>query len=349
MAPVGLVVAAASFAVFRGLHRGLELLPTPRLVEARDRWTWRNICASLVHSLLAGTGAVLWMSQYCHLVLDVTHSCPPRTGSLVSLSIGYFLADGVDILWNQTFSQSWYLLCHHAMAVSCLGVAVLPGHCLSVSVVPLLLEVNSACLHIRTLLLLSGQTSALIFHLACWATLVTLLVFRLLPLGWMSLQLLWQHHRFPLAFSVLWGVGLFTISIMSIMLVLDLLFQRPVGPGPNVLQKEGQTWGRLGGTASIALASESGGPEFGSGLRHFTATLKTSRVTLGKLLNPNCPPKDKKKKTERKPNVTGNVGGMIVPGFCTEKTPSASDRIRLGSWSSGSCRTRRLGSERGHF
>ncbi|XP_036621883.1 TLC domain-containing protein 2 [Trichosurus vulpecula] len=222
MAPV-VLVAAASFAVFRGLHRGLELLPTPRLADARDRWTWRNICASLVHSLLAGTGALLWMSQYSHLVSDFTHSCPPRTTSLVSLSIGYFLADGVDILRNQAFGRSWHLLCHHIMAASCLGVAVLPGHCLSVSVVPLLLEVNSACLHFRTLLLLYGQTSTLVFRLACWATLATLLVFRLLPLGWMSLQLLWQHHHFPLAFSVLWGVGLFTITIMSIMLVIDLV------------------------------------------------------------------------------------------------------------------------------
>lgn len=102
-------------------------------------------------------------------------------------------------------------------------MAVLPGHCLSVSVMPLLLEVNSACLHTRTLLLLSGQTATLVYCLVCWATLATLLVFRLLPLGWMSLQLLCQHHRFPLTFSVLWGVGLFTITIMSIVLVMDLM------------------------------------------------------------------------------------------------------------------------------
>ncbi|XP_020862763.1 TLC domain-containing protein 2 isoform X2 [Phascolarctos cinereus] len=217
MAPAGLVVVAASFAAFRGLHQGLKLLPTPRLADTQDRWTWRNICASLVHSLLAGAGALLWMYQHSHLISDFTHSCPPRTDSLVSLSIGYFLADGVDILWNQTFGRSWHLLCHHAM-------------------------VNSACLHIRTLLLLSCQTSTLVFRLACWATLATLLVFRLLPLGWMSLQLLQQHHHFPLTFSVLWGVGLFTITIMSIVLVIDLLVEWPVDPGPTLLlqKEEGQ-------------------------------------------------------------------------------------------------------------
>ncbi|XP_043856013.1 TLC domain-containing protein 2 [Dromiciops gliroides] len=245
MALVGLGVAAASFAAFRGLHRGLELLPTPRLADARDRWTWRNICASLVHSVLAGAGALLWMSQYSHLVSDFTHSCPPRTDALVSLSIGYFLADGVDMLWNKTFGQSWHLLCHHAMAVSCLGLAVLPGRCLSISVVPLLLEVNSACLHFRTLLLLSGQTSTLVFRLACWATLATLLVFRLLPLGWMSLQLLRQPHHFPLTFSILWGVGLLTITIMSIMLAIDLLAANGLwgrAPPPSSREKAKSTW-----------------------------------------------------------------------------------------------------------
>lgn len=32
-------------------------------------------------------------------------SPPPLTG--------YFLADGADMLWNQTLGQAWELLCHH--------------------------------------------------------------------------------------------------------------------------------------------------------------------------------------------------------------------------------------------
>ena len=58
MAPFGLLVTGASFAAFRGLHWGLQLLPTPGSA-AQDRWKWRNICVSLVHSLLTGAGALL--------------------------------------------------------------------------------------------------------------------------------------------------------------------------------------------------------------------------------------------------------------------------------------------------
>ncbi|XP_051848137.1 TLC domain-containing protein 2 [Antechinus flavipes] len=244
MAPAGFTVAAVSFALFRGLHRGLKLVPTPPLADPQDRWMWRNICASLVHSLLAGAGALLWMSQYSHLVADFARSCPPRTAALVSLSIGYFLADGVDLLWNQPLGRSWHLLCHHALAVGCLGVAVLPGSCLSISVVPLLLEVNSVCLHLRTLLLLAGLRSSLLCRLVSWATLATLLVFRLLPLGWTSLQLLRHHPRFPLPFSVLWGVGLLAITIMSIKLLTDLLGSGPWAPASPTEKEARSTWER---------------------------------------------------------------------------------------------------------
>lgn len=33
--------------------------------------------------------------------------------SLLPCPIGYFLADGADMLWNQTLGQAWELLCHH--------------------------------------------------------------------------------------------------------------------------------------------------------------------------------------------------------------------------------------------
>ncbi|KAM8999180.1 TLC domain-containing protein 2 [Sarcophilus harrisii] len=244
MAPAGFTVAAASFALFRGLHRGLRLAPAPRLADPQDRWMWRNICASLVHSLLSGAGALLWMSQYSHLVSDFARGCPPGTAALVSLSVGYFLADAVDLLWNQPLGPSWHLLCHHALAVGCLSVAVMPGSCLSISVVPLLLEVNSACLHLRKLLLLAGLRSSLLCCLVSWATLATLLVFRLLPLGWTSLQLLRHHPRFPLPFTVLWGVGLLAITIMSMKLLIDLLISGPWARASPTKKETRSTGGR---------------------------------------------------------------------------------------------------------
>nr|KAF6459362.1 TLC domain containing 2 [Rousettus aegyptiacus] len=80
----------------------------------------------------------------------------------------------------------------------------------------LLLELNSACLSLRKLLLLSLQAPSLAFSVASWATLATLALCCLVPLGWMSLWLLQQYHQVPPALVVLGGTGLVAVSAMSI-------------------------------------------------------------------------------------------------------------------------------------
>lgn len=122
--------------------------------------------------------------------------------------------------------------------MSCLSTAVLSGHYVGFSMVSLLLELNSACLHLRKLLLLSHQAPSLAFSVTSWASLATLALFRLVPLGWMSLWLFRQHHQVPLALVTLGGIGLVTVGIMSIILgirilVNDVLQSRPHPPSPG--------------------------------------------------------------------------------------------------------------------
>nr|XP_004667845.2 TLC domain-containing protein 2 [Jaculus jaculus] len=234
MAPSGLLVTGASFVAFRGLHWGLQLLPTPESA-ARDSWKWRNICVSLMHSLLTGAGSLLGLLLYPQMAMDPIHGHPPWALALVAISVGYFLADGTDMLWNQTLGQTWDLLIHHLMVVSCLSIAVLSGHYVGFAMVSLLLELNSICLHLRKLLLLSHQAPSLAFRVTSWATLTTLALFRLVPLGWMSLWLFRQRHQLPLALIILSGAGLVTVGAMSMstgfhILVSDVLQPRPHSP-----------------------------------------------------------------------------------------------------------------------
>ncbi|XP_052051412.1 TLC domain-containing protein 2 [Apodemus sylvaticus] len=230
MASGGLLVAGASFTVFRGLHWGLQLLPTPESV--RDRWMWQNIFVSLIHSLLSGTGALVGLWLFPQMVADPIHDHPPWARVLVAVSVGYFVADGVDMLWNQTLAQAWDLLCHHLAVVSCLSTAVVSGHFVGFSMVSLLLELNSICLHVRKLLLLSHKASSLAFRVSSWATLTTLALFRLLPLGWMSLWLFREYNQVSLPLVILCGIGLVTVGSMSIslgirILIKDVLQSRP--------------------------------------------------------------------------------------------------------------------------
>lgn len=119
--------------------------------------------------------------------------------------------------------------------VSCLSTAILSGHYVGFSVVSLLLEMSSACLHLRKLLLLSQQAPSLAFSVPSWSTMATLALFHLVLLGWISLWLIQQHHQVPPTPVVLGGTGLVTVGTMSIILgvhilVSDILWSRPCSP-----------------------------------------------------------------------------------------------------------------------
>ncbi|XP_004635401.1 TLC domain-containing protein 2 [Octodon degus] len=232
MAPTELLATGASFAVFRGLHWGLKRLPTPGST-AQDRWKWRNQCVSLMHSLLTGAGSLLGLSLYPQMASDPAHGHPFWALVLVAVSVGYFLADGTDLLRNQTLGQTWELLCHHLVVVCCFSFVVLSGHYVGFSVVCLLVEVNSICLHLRILLLTSRQVPSVAFSMTSLATLTTLVLFRLVPLGWMSLWMFQQHHQIPLALIILGGTGLFTVSAISIKTGLQILISDVLQPRPH--------------------------------------------------------------------------------------------------------------------
>ncbi|XP_047564403.1 TLC domain-containing protein 2 isoform X5 [Lutra lutra] len=166
------------------------------------------------------------------MAADPINGHPSWALVLVAVSVGYFLADGVDMLLNQTLGQAWELLCHHSVVVSCLSTAILSNQYMGLCVVSLLLELNSVCLHLRKLLLLSHQAPSLAFSMASWATLA---LFRLVPLGWMSLWLIRQQHQVLPPLVILSGTGLVTVGAISItlgvrILVNDVLQVRPRPP-----------------------------------------------------------------------------------------------------------------------
>lgn len=112
-----------------------------------------------------------------------------------------------------------------SQVVSCFSTVVLSGHFVGIALVSLLLELNSVCLHLRKLLLLSHKTSSLAFRVISWATLTTLALFRLLPLGWISLWLFQQRYLLSRAKVILYGTGLVTVGHMSIFLGIHILIR----------------------------------------------------------------------------------------------------------------------------
>ncbi|KAG7516047.1 TLC domain-containing protein 2-like [Solea senegalensis] len=154
--------------------------------------------------------------------------------SLVAVSTGYFIHDFWDMALNQSFKQSWELLLHHTVVISCFGLAVINRLYLGFALVSLLVELNSVFLHIRQLLLLSGQRNrpgtevtaprpTVTYMTNSWLNLGTFLVFRGCTLGWMARWLAGNSENMPRSILALGTAGLSLICIMNTVLFYRLL------------------------------------------------------------------------------------------------------------------------------
>ncbi|KAM9846427.1 TLC domain-containing protein 2-like [Aulostomus maculatus] len=227
-----LVVIGGSAGCFKLLNTIITYLPTPE-PAGKSIWRWRNISTSLAHSSLTGAWTVLCFYLQPQMVEDLISSHSSLSQSLVAVSTGYFIHDFLDVALNRSFKQSWEILLHHSVVISSFSLAVTSRLYLGFAVVSLLMEINSVFLHIRQLLLLSGQRNKLrtdstasrpsaIYRLTTWLNLGTFLVFRVCTLGWMSRWLVANSERMPQYVLMMGTTGLSVISAVNIVLLYRL-------------------------------------------------------------------------------------------------------------------------------
>ncbi|XP_040907611.1 TLC domain-containing protein 2-like [Toxotes jaculatrix] len=228
-----LLVIGGSACSFKLLNTIVRVLPTPVLAR-KKAWKWRNVSTSLAHSSLTGAWAVLCFYFHPQMVEDLISSHSVLSHSLVAVSTGYFIHDFLDMAFNQSFKQSWELLLHHSVVISCFGLAVTTRLYLGFAVVSLLVEINSVFLHARQLLLLSGQRNrpgtevtaprpSVTYIITSWLNLGTFLVFRVSTLGWMVRWLAGHSEHIPRYILMMGTAGLSLISVMNTVLFYRLL------------------------------------------------------------------------------------------------------------------------------
>ncbi|XP_064159321.1 TLC domain-containing protein 2-like [Anguilla rostrata] len=121
-----ILTTSGSVGFFKLVNCGLNNLPAPESAR-RNVWKWRNISTSLVHSLITGLWAVLCFYVHPQMAEDLIATHSVFSYALVCVSIGYFIYDFLDMVQNQKLSQSWELLFHHVVVVTCLGIACEDG------------------------------------------------------------------------------------------------------------------------------------------------------------------------------------------------------------------------------
>ncbi|KAG9485851.1 hypothetical protein GDO78_008760 [Eleutherodactylus coqui] len=150
-----------------------------------------------------------------------THSCSSHT--LVAVSVGYFIHDFVDMLQNQKLLQSWELLFHHTVVITCFGISVLLHHYVGFAVVALLVEINSIFLHLRQILLMANLAKTTMYRVNSLLNLGTYVIFRISTLAWMTRWLVLNRENVPLLPYTIGSVGMAIMTAMNAVLFYRLL------------------------------------------------------------------------------------------------------------------------------
>uniref|UniRef100_A0A8C4NJ92 TLC domain containing 2 n=1 Tax=Eptatretus burgeri TaxID=7764 RepID=A0A8C4NJ92_EPTBU len=216
------VLVFSSVGAFRVFRDILGSLPIPELAE-RNRWKWRNICTSLLHSLITGFGALLGFYLHPEMAEDMIDTHCLFSYYLVSFSVGYFVHDILDMVQNQGLQRCWELVMHHLVVVTCFGLTVLSCRYVGFATVALLVELNSILLHMRQLLIMAGYRAGTAARVICLLNITSFAVFRVLTIAWMTRWLVLNCDRIPSLVYMLGSVGMAVMTVMNTMLFYRLL------------------------------------------------------------------------------------------------------------------------------
>jgi len=220
--PAFVALGAGTFAIFNFLTRWL--LPASADGSIAQRWKWRNVATSLLHSILSGAWAPFVFYQAPEMQDDLISTFTPSCHALVSFSIGYFIYDALDMVIYHRKRSTYELLVHHFMVITCLGIAVSTRQYVAYGGLSLMVEVNSVFLHTRQLFIITGEPkSSSRYRTNALLNVATFLFFRILLLGWMTRWLTVNRDRIPLAIFTIGSVGLAVIVVMNIILFCRIL------------------------------------------------------------------------------------------------------------------------------
>ncbi|XP_012732815.2 TLC domain-containing protein 2 [Fundulus heteroclitus] len=217
-----IATTGSSVALFRLVNAGIGRLRAPESA-CRNSWKWRNISTSFVHSFITAVWAVLCFFRHPQMAEDLIETHSVFSHALVSFSIGYFIYDFLDMVCNQKLSQSWELLFHHVVVITCFGLSVVSCRYVGFAVVALLVEVNSVFLHLRQILRMASMAASTLYRVNSIINLGTYVVFRINTLAWMTRWLVLNRDNVPLVAYTLGSVGMAIMTVMNIILFCRLL------------------------------------------------------------------------------------------------------------------------------
>jgi len=200
------------------------LLPSQASQSVQQKWKWRNVATSFVHSLITGVWAPICFYQAPEMRDDLIRTFTYSSHVLVSFSIGYFLYDALDMMIYHRKRSSYELLVHHFSVVFCFSLAVTSQEYIAYGALSLTVEINSIFLHARQLFIITHEPkSSLRYKANALLNVGTFVACRILLLGWMTRWLTEHRDEIPLFFFTAGSLGLAIIVVMNTILFYRIL------------------------------------------------------------------------------------------------------------------------------
>ncbi|CAG2163095.1 unnamed protein product [Oppiella nova] len=195
-------------------------------------WKFRNIFTSLCHSFTVGFGILYVIIDDRSILSDMLSAESSAGDALICISTGYFVYDLMLSLTNLQYPGRVEIIVHHVMTLSCLTVSLYERRFMAYCMVGLTVEISSFFIHVRELLLLSGALrTSVIYYSNSILTVFTLIVFRFLPLSWISYGLYTDRQHIELALilmAVLFLVVIFLVSSVLLYRVVNIDFNSTI-------------------------------------------------------------------------------------------------------------------------
>lgn len=219
------VVIALGFLTFSTVNfLSKYVVPLQASQSKQQKWKWRNVATSFVHSLVTGIWAPICFYQAPEMRDDLIRTFTYSSHVLVSFSIGYFLYDALDMLIYHRKRSTYELLVHHFSVVFCYGLAVTSREFIAYGALSLIVEINSIFLHARQLFIITHEPkSSLRYKANSLLNVGTFVACRILLLGWMTRWLTEHRDEIPLFFFTAGSVGLAVIVVMNTILFYRIL------------------------------------------------------------------------------------------------------------------------------
>jgi len=185
-----------------------------------------NLVISTTHAFISAIWSLYCFYTDSDVVSDIINHSTVSTYLLCCFSMGYFIHDAVHYRRHVNFSESWEILLHHVVVVSCFGTAVVSHNYVNFSTVALLVEVNSVPLHTRTLMrMFKVPLDSSMYRVNGVINIVTYVFFRICVLGWMTRWLVLHYDVVQQPYVTIGSVGLFVMLIINVILFGRLLIK----------------------------------------------------------------------------------------------------------------------------